>query len=101
MWYHGPSPKMVINLSKTYEKLSCKGEPYQFSDWRDPLVTADTHTHTQTSCYFIIRICDTLPEIVIILSRTYEIYKGNSYRFSNYRYPLLTDKLTNNPVTFM
>ena len=74
MWYHGPSPKMVINLSKTYEKLSCKGEPYQFSDWRDPLVTADTHTHTQTSCYFIIRICDTLPEIVIILSRTYEIY---------------------------
>ena len=23
-----PSPKLVINLPRTYEKLHCKGEPY-------------------------------------------------------------------------
>ncbi len=25
------SPKIVVNLAKTYEKLHCKGEPYRFS----------------------------------------------------------------------
>ena len=25
------SPKLVINLPRTYEKLHCKGEPYRFS----------------------------------------------------------------------
>ena len=25
-----PSPKIVINLSWTYEKIHCKGEPYRF-----------------------------------------------------------------------
>ena len=32
------SPKIVINLSWTYEKLPCKGEPYRFSGYQDPLV---------------------------------------------------------------
>jgi hypothetical protein len=25
------SPKIVINLTRSYEKLKCKGEPYRFS----------------------------------------------------------------------
>ncbi len=31
------SPKIVINLPGTYEKLPCKGEPDRFSGQRDPL----------------------------------------------------------------
>ena len=26
-----PSPKIIIKLPRTYEKLHCKGEPYRFS----------------------------------------------------------------------
>ena len=29
------------NLSRTYEKLTCKGEPYRFSAYQDPLVQTD------------------------------------------------------------
>ena len=47
-----PCPKLVINLLRTYEKLLCKGEIYQFSGKRDPSVQTERHT----TCYFIIRI---------------------------------------------
>ena len=36
-----PSPKIVRNLPRTYEKLHCKGEPYRFSGKQDPLVQTD------------------------------------------------------------
>ena len=39
-----PFPKIVINLPRTYVKLPCKGEPDQFSGYRDPSV----QTHRQT-----------------------------------------------------
>ena len=39
-----PSPKLVINLLRTYEKLSCKGEPYQFSCQQ-----TDTQTDKETN----------------------------------------------------
>ena len=35
-------PKIVIKLPRTYEKRNCKGEPYLFSDYRDPSVQTDT-----------------------------------------------------------
>ena len=36
-----PSPKIVINLPKTYEKLHCKREPYRFIGKRNPSVHTD------------------------------------------------------------
>ena len=44
-----PSPKMVKNLPRTYEKLPIKEETFQFSGNK-------TSSYRQTSCYFIIRI---------------------------------------------
>ena len=38
-----PSPKIVINLPRTYEKLHCKGEPYRFGGQRDLLALTDRH----------------------------------------------------------
>ena len=35
------SPKIVIKFPRTYKKLHCKEEPYQFSCYRDPLVMTD------------------------------------------------------------
>ena len=39
----GTSPKMIINLAGTYEKLLCLGEPDQFSGWRDTSVQTNKH----------------------------------------------------------
>ena len=46
------SPKIIINLPRTYEKLLCKGEPYRFSGQLDPSVQTDS----QRFCYFYERI---------------------------------------------
>ena len=32
------SPKVAINLPRTYEKLHCEEEPYRFYSYRDSLV---------------------------------------------------------------
>ena len=45
-----PTPKIVINLSWTYEKLHCNRKPYRFSCKQDPSL----HTDTETSSYFYI-----------------------------------------------
>ena len=42
--------KMVINLLRTYEKLSSKGEPYQLSGYRAPLV------HTERQRFILLQI---------------------------------------------
>ena len=39
-----PSPQITIKLPMTYEKLHCRGEPYQFNGYRDPSVHTDRHT---------------------------------------------------------
>ena len=39
---------IVLQLSKTYEKLHCKGEPYQFISDRDPSVHKKRQKNTQT-----------------------------------------------------
>ena len=36
----------TINLSRTYEKLHCKGEPYGFFSQQDPLVQTDMHRYS-------------------------------------------------------
>ena len=36
-----PSPKIAINLPRTYEKPHCKREPYRFCGKQDPLVRRD------------------------------------------------------------
>ena len=41
-----PSPKIVINLTRTYEKLHCKGEIYRFSGQQDPSVHTDGYPVT-------------------------------------------------------
>ncbi len=37
-------PQIAINLPSSYEKLHCKGIPYQFSGQRDPLVQTERQT---------------------------------------------------------
>ena len=44
------SPKIFINLARTYEKPHCKGVPHPFSGWGDNLV------HTQRKIEFFINI---------------------------------------------
>ena len=39
-----PSPKIAMNLPRTYAKLHCKGEPYWLKDERDPLVQTERQT---------------------------------------------------------
>ena len=39
-----PSLKIVINLPRTYEKLPCKGEPYQFIGKRDSSLQRNKQT---------------------------------------------------------
>ena len=47
-----PSPKIVMNLPRTYEKLHCKGEPFWSRDQRNHLVqTTDTHTDTDPATF--------------------------------------------------
>ena len=46
-----PSYKIVINISRTYEKLPCKGEPFVVSE-----ILRYKQIDRQTSCYFIISI---------------------------------------------
>ena len=43
-----PSPKIVINLPRTYAKLPCKEEPYRLSGQRDPLVQTERQIDRQT-----------------------------------------------------
>ena len=38
-------PQKVINLPRTYQKLHCKGEPFQFSGQHDPAVQIDRQIH--------------------------------------------------------
>ena len=45
-----PSPKRVINLSWTFKKRHCKGEPYRFASF------FATHRDRQTSCYLYKRV---------------------------------------------
>ena len=45
-------PQIVVKLSRIYENLRCKGEPYRFSSQQDPSVHTDRHR----SCYLYIRI---------------------------------------------
>ena len=40
-----PSPKIVINLPRTYNNIRCKEEPYRFSVYRDP------SQHTKITLY--------------------------------------------------
>ena len=35
------SPKIVINLNRTYKKPHCKGEPYKFSRYQNPSLLTD------------------------------------------------------------
>ena len=44
------SLKKVINLHRNYDKLHCKGEPYQFSVLQDLSIQTDRQTdrHTDT-----------------------------------------------------
>ena len=51
-WWVVPFPKTVINLTRTSEKLNCKGEPYRFIDQQEPLV----QTYRQIDCYYYIMI---------------------------------------------
>ena len=39
-----PFPKIVMFLTRIYEKQHCKGEPYRFSVQQDPLVHIDRQT---------------------------------------------------------
>ena len=47
------SPKIGINLPRTYEKLHCKVEPYRFSNYQN----LKLQTGIQRSWYFIKRRC--------------------------------------------
>ena len=41
-----PTPKKVMNLSRTYEKENYKRELYRFSSYRDHLLQTNRHTNT-------------------------------------------------------
>ena len=60
-----PSPTIVVNNTRTFEKIRCKGESYRvrillnkesyrFIGYRDPLVQTDRHTHTQTQTLLLL-----------------------------------------------
>ena len=58
-WVVEPSSKIILKLSWTYEMLQCKGKPYRFSGWLDPLVKRDKKTDKHSviimifyNCYF-------------------------------------------------
>ena len=91
-----PSPKIVMNLPRTYQALHCKGEPYQFSGQRDPQGQTK-----HRNCYFYIRmIASSGPNwslapfnlencAFLILTLTLQVGK-NTPRCKNDNLPLIT-----------
>ena len=47
-----PFLKIVVNLSRAYEELHCKGGPYRFRDKRNPLKHTKRQTHILLLSYF-------------------------------------------------
>ena len=48
-------PKIVVNLSRTFEKLHRKGEPYRFSGQRDTWIQTNGQTDIVLFCITLYR----------------------------------------------